>query len=509
MPPAITVSAVPFELLGLRERTEQPEAAARASAFGLDAFLAAAGRTPGLGTAVRDHLRRTGKLADDAAAAGMALLLAGGDAGALALALHASGLRLVGSSAAAIVLAGALGLDAEGAGVERPNVDPQVVAALVAALGEATVATVARTHPHLIGPVDGMPIHLRYEANRILAERAADRFDLLGLHRRADVLRDLAAPGRQLLYVDPGRGHAAEVVGDLSTASAVSVVVPGMGNELEHFDVVLDKAVALRDAAAALRPGEELVTVAWLGYDSPGVPEFVLDDAARAGGRHLARFLDGLTAGGLDADATRTVIGHSYGSVVTGFALRDGVDVDAVAVTGSPGMGASSASELGDTPIYALGAQLDPVAAIERFGTSPTDDDFGATELSTGSGRWHAGYFDDGSVALTNLALVATGRAAEASRPPASFASGFNELVEDLRGMQERPVDDVQRLLEEGAGVASDLTDWTEGFLPDPVAEVVDATQDAAGVAFEVGNGLVDGVQRVTSPGFWGDLIAG
>jgi hypothetical protein len=329
------VSALPIELLDLPQRTAPADRATRRRAIALETALLGAGppavARAGLGDAVLAHAARARDLADRAAGTGLALLLAGGAPGAAALLLHARGGR-VEPGAAVAVLAAALDLDpAAGTPVERPDVDPVAVGALAAAIGGPALAVVARTHPHLVGPVDGMPVELRYEANRRIALAAGGPFAAL------------AAEGRQLLYVDPRRGHAAEVLGDLRAAPHVAVVVPGMANRVDRFSTVLDKAEALRTAAAGLDPPEELATIAWLGYDSP-LLDVAVDDEARGGGPHLARLVDGVVTGGGAGDATLTVVGHSYGSGVTGRALRAGLDVDAAVVTGSPGMGAGRES---------------------------------------------------------------------------------------------------------------------------------------------------------------------
>jgi hypothetical protein len=484
------VSAVPFELLALPARTAAVERSLRRRASVLDAALVGAGPPAvahaGLGAAALAHTVRARELTERAAGTGLALLLAGGAPGAAALLLHAGG-RGVDHPAAVAVLAATLGLDpSAGAAVERPAVDPVAVAALAAALGGTALAEVARTHPHLVGPVDGMPLGLRSSANRRIALAAGGPFAAL------------AADDRQLLYVDPVRGHAAEVLGDLRGAPHVAVVVPGMANGVDRFSTVLDKAEALRAAAAALDPPEHLATIAWLGYDSPLV-DAVVDDEARTGGPHLARFVDGVVAGGAGG-ATLTVVGHSYGSVVTGFALRAGLDVDAVAVTGSPGMGAATAGDLGDVPVYALSAPLDLVSLTERYGTDPADPGFGATVLATGVAG-HRSYFEPGTVALANLALVATGRADEAAQGgPSPFDTAVDTIEEVHRAVVEARVDAVQRGVLAAAGRVSSVVDAAETRLPAPMARVVDDAQDVAGAGLELAGATVDLVQRVTSP---------
>lgn len=471
--PAGTVAAVPVDLLALPARTHEPDLRARSAAAGVD------GR---LGAAVVAHVDRSRALGAQAAAVGLAFLAAGGPVGALALRVGR-----IDADGAAAVLAAALGLPLVGDDViRRPDVDPMPIAWLAAAIGPVTMAELARTHPHLVGPVDGMPPTLRYEANRMLAGGGWG--------------------DRQLLFVDPAQGLAAEVLGDLTGADHVAVVVPGMGNTLEDFHVVLAKAEALRSAAAALHPPESLAVVAWLGYQSPGVPDVVLDDAARAGAPELVRLVAGLALAA--PAATRTVIGHSYGSLVAGRALRGGLDADAVVLTGSPGVQADTAAELGDTPVYALRAPGDYVAWSEHFGPDPAGPDFGATRLSTGGVAGHGGYFDDGTAALRNLALVAVGRAGEASVvTPGRFERAVDAADDVHEILVEAQTDRVQDAAGAVAGTMSWFSDEVEQLLPQPVGDAVDDAQRIGGQLLEVANGFVDLTQRVTSPDLLGDVV--
>src|SRR5688572_28637472 len=94
------VCAVPWDLLAVADRTRHTDAVAHRAGADLDGALAAVGRA-GLGRAVLAHVERSGVLAGAAATTGLALLLAGGAAGAMALALHG---RTVAPEAAAPVL---------------------------------------------------------------------------------------------------------------------------------------------------------------------------------------------------------------------------------------------------------------------------------------------------------------------------------------------------------------------------------------------------------------------
>ena len=102
-----------------------------------------------------------------------------------------------------------------------------------------------------------------------------------------------------------------------------------------------------------------------------------------------------------------TIVGHSYGSVVLGRALRDrGLQIDDVVAVGSPGMGVNDADDLGDgfDRIWAGRAHGDPVPSLPGHGEDPHDVGFGSTRFHTGDISGHSSYFQEGSLSLTTWA---------------------------------------------------------------------------------------------------------
>jgi hypothetical protein len=169
-------------------------------------------------------------------------------------------------------------------------------------------------------------------------------------------------------------------------------------------------------------------TIAWIGYQTPSVLTVAFAHRAKVGGRRLAAFVNGL-------DASRqmhrvydetmpalhlTLIGHSYGSVAVGFAMRSRPPVDDVVLLGSPGAAAPSARELTGTAahVYVGEARGDAVADLSWFGPDPSGQRFGARALqtdgevdgSTGSrltaSHGHSRYFRERSESLRNIAAV-------------------------------------------------------------------------------------------------------
>jgi Alpha/beta hydrolase len=155
-----------------------------------------------------------------------------------------------------------------------------------------------------------------------------------------------------LLSFDPqGDGKAVIALGDPSRASAIGVVVPGMGNTLANIANPLSNAVNLRrtsDDLAGPAVTDRTSVVAWLGYDSPNAAQVALDGNAQAGAPELVGFVDDLRTAHTAAKPPRvTVLAHSYGTLVTGLAARQGLAADAITLVGSPGVGAAHATELG------------------------------------------------------------------------------------------------------------------------------------------------------------------
>jgi Alpha/beta hydrolase len=306
--------------------------------------------------------------------------------------------------------------------------DPAAVAAWWAGLTPVQRIGLLANDPALIGGLAGIPPAERDQANRrrlaqeqarLQIERAAVAAELArlradsswldrltpGWNRHEDALlarlatldRQLAqAAGLQtalaqvvgeprnrlhpgdvyLLGFDPrGDGKAAIALGDPTRASAIGVVVPGMDNTLANIDNPLSDAANLRhtsDVRAGPAVTDRTSVVAWLGYDAPNITQVGFDDKAQAGAPELVGFVDDLRAAHTGAQPPRvTVLAHSYGTLVTGLAARQGLAADAITLAGSPGVGAAHATELGLPAghVWASRTPDDPVRAV--FLTDP------------------------------------------------------------------------------------------------------------------------------------------
>jgi hypothetical protein len=237
------------------------------------------------------------------------------------------------------------------------------------------------------------------------------------------------AGGRQFLEYDTrGDGRVVEAVGDLTHATRVAVIIPGVDNRRDDFDTghggKLRRAPAFqaRQLYGQLRaqaPGAPVAVVAWLGYDPPeGLGRDALrEDRAAAGAVALVSFVDSLVA--THRSVSLTLIGHSYGSVVVGLAApKLPRQVENLVAIGSPGMGVDRASDLhGYARVFAGTAPADwtgSLPGVRLFGaghgTHPTDPAFGALPLPVGGVDDHDGYFVSGTASLRAMADITLGR---------------------------------------------------------------------------------------------------
>ncbi|MGW6685226.1 alpha/beta hydrolase [Streptomyces sp. NPDC054961] len=284
---------------------------------------------------------------------------------------------------------------------------PREVARFFAGLDEARTQGLVRSHPLVVGNLDGAPLPLRYEANRLAVLATGEaRF------------ASLAAPGRQILAFDPrGRGQVAEVFGDLGRAAHVSVIVPGSDNDAAGYDRGRAPYTGPAGMARALRSAvpDTTAVIAWTGYTTPvGVGLDVADGRlARAGAVRLARFTEGLDAVGAPDPV---LFCHSYGSVVCGLAARHTDATDIVAF-GSPGMQAGTAGELRTSArVWAARGPHDWISNVPNVvfaglghGADPTSAAFGARRIPAADVAGHTGYFTPGTQSLNAFAAIATG----------------------------------------------------------------------------------------------------
>ncbi len=231
--------------------------------------------------------------------------------------------------------------------------------------------------------------------------------------------RSIAA---QLLVYDPtafgGQGRAAVSVGDLTTATNVAIVVPGIANSPSSMSGGLELAADLHDEAVRQDPAEGTAVIAWYGYDIP--LSFTKDptrtlagdvrDTLAAGSAATASAsapqlaVDLATFKSMAQISSRiTVLGFSMGSTTVSEAARYNLPVDSLVLMGSPGAGwdARTASGYRNVPasnVYVLSYDEDPVTLPvtdilasrtlgipDPFGPDPASKSFGANDIDAGT----------------------------------------------------------------------------------------------------------------------------
>lgn len=311
---------------------------------------------------------------------------------------------------------------------------PGTVARFFASLTHLQSLRLTRRYPLVVGNLNGAPLALRYQANRyaLAGARAEERERASGnaltpagradAVRRAERYTSLLRRHRQILAFDPsGAGRAAEVLGNLTTATRVAVVVPGVDTNILTFERAtrryeapagMARALYRRERAAA--PRAKAAVIAWADYVTPsGVG---LDASTANLAEHGAARLRAL----LDALPRRQRVSlfcHSYGSVLCGVAapgLARGQVAD-ITVFGSPGMQVKRASQLHTTAnVWAArdsGDWIEDVPHLEfaglGHGTDPVSPKFGARVVSAEGAAGHSGYFAPGTASLSNFASIA------------------------------------------------------------------------------------------------------
>lgn len=215
------------------------------------------------------------------------------------------------------------------------------------------------------------------QANEHVAQLAAENPDMRVVE---------ASEGRLVAMVDPD--------GFRTTPASITTFVEGVhSSDPETWQRAVDRGRTLAKASGG-------PAVVWLGYQAPSsLSRAVHAEPARGAGQELTRFQRAL--GARYPQAKRTVVGYSYGSVVTGHAAKEEKIADDIVLVGSPGADADHASELHGR-IWAATNANDPIAIATGpqggiHGPDPTVDTFGATPLPAADGLPgdHSTYWED------------------------------------------------------------------------------------------------------------------
>lgn len=200
---------------------------------------------------------------------------------------------------------------------------------------------------------------------------ARDRLDALD-----SIDQVIGRDSRYLLVLDMASGmpKSAVSVGNPDEAEHIGVLVPGTGSTVSGKLITLDRdAEALRDRAgdSARAGAQPPAVISWMDYEAPqSLLEATSREPAAQGARELAQFTTGLASTNGGAGVSRTnphisVLGHSYGAVVSGdaAAVFDS-KIDDVVAFGAPGAGAAPAPGVGR---YSMLSNNDPIKDYHQF----------------------------------------------------------------------------------------------------------------------------------------------
>lgn len=156
--------------------------------------------------------------------------------------------------------------------------------------------------------------------------------------------------GAQVLHM--GDGTAIIAFGNLDEARSIITMVPGVGSS--NPETWPQKIEDARTVAASTGAA----TVAWMGYIAPpNVVGGIAHRPAVEGAAALQEFQASLRQ--RNPEAKLIVLGHSYGSTVTGYAAHEGLEADTIIYAGSPGVRGYPKHE--DTKTIATLNALDPI----------------------------------------------------------------------------------------------------------------------------------------------------
>lgn len=282
----------------------------------------------------------------------------------------------------------------------RLNADPGDVASWWRRTSATDRQTLVQRVPATIGNLDGVDYATRDAANRAHlaaeiadadAELTADPSDTAVADERA-ALKAIsgaltakgAVPRFLIALTDQSPPLAAIAVGDVDTASMVTVTVPGMGTYTNDMQLWTNTAENVWNAQGRAGAPTDRAVVAWIGYRAPppGI-DATMGEYAGRGAPKLVADLTGISVVRGDALTTLNVIAHSYGTTMAADALADhDLGVFAFVMLGSAGIEEwiPDAGALSARHVYAAEATADTEAQWGRLSRQdPRSPGFGAT----------------------------------------------------------------------------------------------------------------------------------
>lgn len=266
--------------------------------------------------------------------------------------------------------------------LERARIDRQVAAALALLSQQIEEPNLA-----LLGDDPGAPLsHIHARNSAVLSPDARSL-----VQQHSGVILESGPGGIAVLL-----GTSPEQV-DVIEPRAINTVVAGVGSsEPGALANYLDRG-------STLARGTDTPTVIWLGYTAP--EDILFDSASESfaleGADNLSYFQAALSE--RFPAATRTVLAHSYGTVVAAEAAKThGLFADNLVFMGSPGVNALHVDQLhlhsADPGVYVADTYDDPIQWLRNgssafFGANPASPHFGAQRLPGIGGGGHSGHW--------------------------------------------------------------------------------------------------------------------
>lgn len=294
-----------------------------------------------------------------------------------------------------------------------PAMSQDRISAQIAAMTPEQREHLLTAFPRQVGNTDGVPWEMRVAANRlniasaIVAETGHDADSARRIEFYRGLLGEIDDPvggrgriQRQVLAFEPGRASLIELNGDLASARAVAVLVPGVNTTIEGS--AANTATARRFVSGT---AGDVAVITYLGGPFPQVrdPAAVVLNAADP--RYASDMAPRLVAFSEDVDRTVppnvpvTVIGHSYGGSIVGTAEVFGLTSDRtlfLAAAGA-GVGVDDAGDWHnrnpDVLRFSMTAPGDFIQAVQGIPVGPHGAD---PDEMPGVTRLRTGRYDDG-----------------------------------------------------------------------------------------------------------------
>ena len=272
-------------------------------------------------------------------------------------------------------------------------------------LGDALDWACARSIDALCTPVATPPPKRLDE----FGELSLDAIHELNMAQAPPEIQALAEANPDVYLLEVGEDTMVAIIDphEVKTSpSSVTTFVEGVGSsDKSRWPTTIERSRSIAHATGG-------VTALWLGYGAPAnLSRAVHAAPAEAAGGELARFQRSLSQ--RFPAAKKVVTGYSYGSVVSGYAAREGLEADELVLVGCPGVGVSHSSHLGfDGSVVAVTNDGDPISFTGgnyggAHGVDPTAPTFGAQPFPTRPKGTHTSYWTD-PVFLEGLRTIAT-----------------------------------------------------------------------------------------------------